>query len=751
MEDIDITREEAQRLGEALKTEEFQKLLKEYYDEVNDPENKKKYQEEVTQFEKERGYDITFINPEPGYVIKTSVDGEKKAFINICICDKIGKPASTAGNRSGTDGRNWSIPYSLVKPREDLDKNGKRCFVYDVVFHPETHRLAASNPQFKNAVNLTALDAIENNLGVKLDRKNLKFPKLGYKGAPLPSMIRKKSEKPPPKTDDGFDINAFAPPINNTWYKQNTNENYSVSKESRSEKDSIYTVPKYLIKHRSPIDIQNYTNDRFAPATASLPKELVIEIHLPLLNSTESVVLDVMEKSVSLLCEKPAKYKLDLVLPYTVNEDAGNARFDKSTRKLILTLPLKYRQDLTRECDDSGVESDLGSRTPETSSGDDDSIEAAINGRIPKIEEIKSETDSGEIKVETSQSTSFLNPNRHYSLPPYICDINNNVIKLTFQIKNVDPTSVGHIFFGNSSCGIHIRFSSMGSGYFPLHYAFCVRFPSDFKISESKKVDIETLDNYVSVQFELEPCDTLLTEYFVGVTEESLERREVSEDTEELKSARSNNADDCFVSASHGGEAGPKNAEVTSSVNISSQIKQRALARTLSESSGDDFSSSPRKGILKRTSRSMSESSVDDFFCSSSFEMISEEDDGNNHKKSVRFNDVVSQKVYRTNSSILGQRKKNQRKIRNKKKAQENRRASESETSDWEEKEDKEKGDKTGASDENGNETDAQNGKDSLEMLKTESGTKTTGKQNESKYEKVEVEVVTDMMFDLDM
>ncbi|KAG8239590.1 hypothetical protein J437_LFUL019234 [Ladona fulva] len=57
-----------------------------------------------------------------------------------------------------------------------------------------------------------------------------------------------------------------------------------------------------------------------------------------------------------------------------------------------------------------------------------------------------------------------------------------------------------------------------------------------------------------------------------------------------------------------------------------------------------------------------------------------DEEDGEKVKKIVRFSDVISQKTYRSNSSILGQRKKNQRKLRNKKRAAE-RRASESENS----------------------------------------------------------------------
>lgn len=38
----------------------------------------------MRQLELQRGNIIHFINPVPGYVLKTSINGEKKGFINIC-------------------------------------------------------------------------------------------------------------------------------------------------------------------------------------------------------------------------------------------------------------------------------------------------------------------------------------------------------------------------------------------------------------------------------------------------------------------------------------------------------------------------------------------------------------------------------------------------------------------------------------------------------------------------------------------
>jgi len=61
---------------------------------------------------------------------------------------------------------------------------------------------------------------------------------------------------------------------------------------------------------------------------------------------------------------------------------------------------------------------------------------------------------------------------------------------------------------------------------------------------------------------------------------------------------------------------------------------------------------------------------------------IAEEDEelGKREKKSVRFNEVVQRQIYRSNSSILGQKMKNQKKNQQKRRREAARRASEGDT-----------------------------------------------------------------------
>lgn len=126
LKELDLSREEIDRLGSALRDENFKRLFFDYVDELHDPENVRLFQSEMTQLEKERGVDVTFINPTPGYVIKTSVDGHKKCFVNVCANENVQKPSSSVARKEGARGLQWALPHTLAPVREDVDRKGVR-------------------------------------------------------------------------------------------------------------------------------------------------------------------------------------------------------------------------------------------------------------------------------------------------------------------------------------------------------------------------------------------------------------------------------------------------------------------------------------------------------------------------------------------------------------------------------------------------------------------------------------------------
>lgn len=379
LEELDLSPEEIHRLTEAMKKKEFRDLLAEYAKEIQDPENKKKYEEEIRMMESERGVDVKFITPTPGYVIKTVQNGDTKCFINICYSNTIDK--ATCTKSAQRKGEHWSIPYSTAAGREDVDKAGSQCVVYDCVFHEETYNRGLKDSRFKKLIHDTALQGIESQLKVTLDKVNLKFPKLKFKGMVQPTMIRRKKtdeeavKEPASSKDNGAAPKTTEPSSKETTENIQADEpentlkdvlNFpypypvpgeehpepekSAKKTKKEEKASpsntveyngkMYTVPDFTIVHRGYTDMQTCVDMVDSKMHVTRPKELVVQITLPLLTSAKTVSLDVLKKQLLLHTDTPAAYRLDIVLPYPVEEEKGSARFDKSKRKLIVVLPV---------------------------------------------------------------------------------------------------------------------------------------------------------------------------------------------------------------------------------------------------------------------------------------------------------------------------------------------------------------------------------------------------------------------------
>jgi dynein assembly factor 2 len=502
-ENLNVTRDEVTRIGEALKQKEFRQMLIDYCEEIRDPENRKIYESEITQLEKERGINITFINPEPGYVIKTSSNGTTKTFVNVASSDKIDKPTSKSSTNEGQRGLVWTLPHTLAPPRRDVDNKGDVCHVYDVVFHPDTLHLAGRSNAFRQLVNDTAIDAVQQSFSVELDRTNIKFPKVAYKGLAKPTVIRKKV--------DGFDTSSLeSSPIDSIYPPLKNISKATVVNESEAPLEK-YTMPKYKVVQRRDIQFHEMTDELDAKVNLVIPQELVVTIDLPLLTTTQDANLDVTSKNISLTSEKPAKYKCEIALPYEVNEEEGNARFDKSKRQLIITLPVRSKRsikivDFLRE--DSGIESD---QPP--------------NLKIEQGDESDEASPVSETTPESKKSEKFLDDNIDYILPNCTFNQIQELLSFTLHVKNVDPTSIV-ITRKDLLNTAHIKFSSVGSGYFPVYYSFCVKFPSQ-QGGIFRDITAEAWDNNVIFQFELNQYD--FESYEAGLNDDSLTSYDIAE------------------------------------------------------------------------------------------------------------------------------------------------------------------------------------------------------------------------------
>ncbi|KAI6646663.1 Protein kintoun-like [Oopsacas minuta] len=396
-EEFEITSDEAKKLGDALKKEEFRNLLVEYANEISDPENRKRYEEEITQLERERGYNVKFLNPTPGFVVKTRLkDGGMKIFINIATNPEIktATPGPLEILPSGQAGKKWSIPYSLVPGREGpLDAKKQKCTIYDCIFNPETYKQAEDNPKFKEIMVTTALDGIENKFNVNLERKPLKYPKITYKGAPSTSVIRKSNEK----AKEEFDKKVKSDPIQ----KLLSTKPIEPPKPPRDP-----TLPKHTLKYRGYFDMQDYTVDHLQ--TKGEPKEIVITIMLPKLDTIKDLELDIQNKKVILLHKDP-KYSLEIQLSYQISGKDAKAKFIRDVRELELVLPIIHKPPITlppREipatipCEDTPQEEPPVIDNEETNSVPLKLSENVMQSKYDSDDVMSDDTDESEFKVE---------------------------------------------------------------------------------------------------------------------------------------------------------------------------------------------------------------------------------------------------------------------------------------------------------------------------------------------------------------
>ncbi|XP_068747684.1 protein kintoun-like [Montipora capricornis] len=563
--DFKMTKEELDKFEKAMKDEEFRKLLAEYAKEISDPENKKKYEEEITQMEKMKGMDIKFVNPEDGYVVKTTdCSSGVKAFINICSNQHIAKASSQYVNREENgkkkSGHQWHIPYSLSPPRDDIDRAGKKCVVYDAVFHPDTYNKGQEDKRFKQLMIDTAIDGILREFKATLDKKSLKFPKMKFKGVKTATVIRSKSTEAPVESAElTIGGQTFPYPYDDNPTTLNAKEKQTKQKKGKNSKTATSTdptVPEYRLVHRGHIDFQNFTNARDANANTR-PKELVLYIDLPKLESAAPVDLDIMEKQLLLNCNSP-RYHLDLALPYPVDDENGSAKFDKSKRRLIVTLPVLPSPmpcflEQTGEIVDEGEATDSVTgvensqniiEISSTSSKGDfsgtpveniemSSAETDISSKHDNQQQLESEVaDDLDIRFKIPNSSMDFSSPCFFTCPPYSYHQDNDVITFVIDVPNIALESIS-LGFNKNKAYISFPSGTPKPGELPSpDFTLYLQFPEEHDLdTELCNIDVSK-ENLVLTLRKLDACKGVWDSFQAGSGEENLETKFfITEDT----------------------------------------------------------------------------------------------------------------------------------------------------------------------------------------------------------------------------
>ena len=433
--------------------------------------------------EAQRGVKCTFLHPRPGYVIKTrcvsSHPGkeEVKAFINVCFDENVGQPTQASPptpptnqqqhpkQRKGVErkrsGQCWSLPYFQSQPHSEKDSSSKECNVYDVIFNPLAETKASEDPRFKRLLDDTSLDAVEKAFDVKLDRAALKFPKLKFKGTFRPTVIRE--------------------PINPSTASNQNEAPSEKNQEEQKTNSNFFVTPQYVVKYKTLHTDLPQSSSTEQVSDPCRPTHLVVEICLTGLASAKAVDLDVTERGLTLECAEHVepRYRLEIDLSYPVSEHEGVAKFDKSTGCLAVTLPVQpapMPPPVSRLVStDSGIgfeEEEEAERREKSKAAEKKSKQRQSNSQSKsESNQANKKKDAGKLKKGDAEVTS--------TLPPYTCNIYEDLMVFKLDVKNVNPDSLTKealtLKDEDSNChGFALNFENVGAGMVAFRYSFQV-------------------------------------------------------------------------------------------------------------------------------------------------------------------------------------------------------------------------------------------------------------------------------------
>ncbi|XP_076029504.1 PIH1 domain-containing protein Nop17-like [Oratosquilla oratoria] len=743
-----VSRDELSSLDKALKDEKFRTLLTEFVEEISDPEKKRLHEEEVKKLEKEKGVEVEFILPTAGFVLElreTAGKDEKakRTAVNLCSSDKVAPPSCEPVINGKSRGLNWVIPHTISPARTEVVKCEKNpstdaVIIYDVVFHPDTVHLAMRNIRLRKLLIDTALEAVNKN-----HRQNIKFEEISqvregeYFGKEFTCTVKRIVDEEKYQKWKQGELPLHVNGSESTGISQVSQDIHNEELESDTivQKTEL-GAPAHRIKYQTNMDIQDFCVPLNGVGVSTRPTALVVEVDLPGVERASEVDVDICPQFLNL---KTPKHKLDLKLPYPVDEDSSSAKFDVATCMLTLNLTVipnnnNHKPVVHSQLSDSGIECESGYRTSSDGDNSSDVSCSSLEERLVEEVELNDEdplhsvsdgTDAVNPGDEKKSGETLVSKVHSYLQPPFTIAQRNSTLNINIKCHNVVPGSVTVNVIDEKS--LQISYTNIGSGRTPLNYGLHVVMPeacsSEIRHSLSEKdahlvVEIEklTAEKWESCVVEGKtvtiPPPSELYSACEEIPQTTFSYQVQKVDGEEPKCEEKE-----VILQHHAVEANvivrndkdlqkPSNPKEISQV-IPTVAAVRAAfvkARTVSECVDvpyDDTSSDNRRGptgswprgILKRRPRSLSEShvgcmgSVGSFGSySSSFDLEGledevlekeeEEEEGNESsspgsKKTVRFSEVVSKQLFRSNSSILGQRAKNQRKALKKRRAQE--------------------------------------------------------------------------------
>eukprot|EP00357_Protocruzia_adherens_P034438 CAMPEP_0115016558 /NCGR_PEP_ID=MMETSP0216-20121206/27519_1 /TAXON_ID=223996 /ORGANISM="Protocruzia adherens, Strain Boccale" /LENGTH=329 /DNA_ID=CAMNT_0002387059 /DNA_START=100 /DNA_END=1089 /DNA_ORIENTATION=- len=259
------------------------------------------------------------VTPKPGFVVKTTEKSGQKVFLNMVTHKLVDPPENKPLPDSEENG--IRVPLSLGDPREDFDKKGGICRVFDVIWNPETLKSAQEDNVFRQLLVELSFAQINQKHKVELSL-DYKVIKLRYKGKSI-SQQRIRGKKGPKIQEMGSVLN------------ENYKEEEAKVKEIASSANHIERIPEWdlFVQRRSNQEIEYYDGINGNPSAAS---KLIFHIKLPLLMTKRGINLEGSEELLQLHVKK--LYQLRLWFPCTIDPTTIDPVWDFKDRILRVSI-----------------------------------------------------------------------------------------------------------------------------------------------------------------------------------------------------------------------------------------------------------------------------------------------------------------------------------------------------------------------------------------------------------------------------
>jgi hypothetical protein len=311
------------------------------------------------------------IFPEPGFVVKTVDDTGRKVFINVCGHFKIQAPGSDWANGVVPEAvenalanlddpeatQHLRFPLSVSDARNELDKKGAPCTVYDAVFNADVVKQAICSRRLKVFLVELVLQWIAQKYEKPLDPQ-YKLPHRRYVGdgdSPKPQCIRvdRKSmieELAEPDEEPSFPLRPRRSERQVREEAASRGEAKAATKESAAKKSK---KPPAALHAEAPDPRSAATSAFAAFAFDGLPEvkhevsfkgrpvtHVVLTIDVPPGIDPQNVKVCAVTEGATI--DVPGRKPARVAFPFAVDGDAATCAFDENPVRRRVTFEAPY-------------------------------------------------------------------------------------------------------------------------------------------------------------------------------------------------------------------------------------------------------------------------------------------------------------------------------------------------------------------------------------------------------------------------